>query len=217
MTLTVLGKGKIEHSIPMVKCQIERKRLSTKLLYHLGEFWIESLESLETMVVPLFEKLRYNGSKNIQYPIDFHPWGKEQLMQRLCIVPMDKEKRTIILTFPLPDFSRQHYEAAVSIYRIQRALDTSENYHHRSKYGFSQPENYVSHYLLHTGRNTLVSTLQKRGLAKSMRFNYVCFAGFAFVNLAIKLTLQGLLAVDNTTNLVFQVEHISKSVLILVV
>ena len=50
------------------------------------------------------------------YSFEEHPWGSEQMKNKIYIVPINKEVQFLFLNFPVPDINILHqYDAAVSI------------------------------------------------------------------------------------------------------
>ena len=134
----------------------------------------ESLEDLQQIAITRFGDVATNGRE--RYSWDTHPWGPEQVGWRLDVVPI-KEIRSLHLSFPIPD-QHPHYR--------------------------SQPSHYVSHLIGHEGPGSLLSELKRRGWSNSLSSGARDAAqGFAFFNVDVDLSPEGLSHVEDIIQLLF--------------
>lgn len=134
----------------------------------------ESLAELEEMVLSRFGAVENNGRE--RYHWTEHPWGEEQLGQRLDVIPV-KELRSLHIAWPLPD-QHPHWR--------------------------SQPAGYVAHLLGHEGPGSLLSELKRRGWVSSLSAGpREAASGFAFFSLDVDLSEEGLEHVDDILRLSF--------------
>lgn len=75
----------------------------------------ESLDELEKIVVPLFGRVENKYNKRMEYSIIHHPWGPEELRNKIYILPFS-DVHTLRLNFPVPDISHV-YRTSVSFNR----------------------------------------------------------------------------------------------------
>lgn len=109
MNLAVLGKG-IKHPQKTAKYE--------EFLWNFDQlFFSESLDQLEEIVVPLFKGVRNTNAKQYLFPYEYHPWGPNELKNKMYIVPLDDTMQLLRLSFPVPDM-RDQYRAAVNFYFI---------------------------------------------------------------------------------------------------
>ena len=79
---------------------------------HFGKFFLESLDSLEKMVVEMFADVM---DKNVEAPKwPEHPFKEEHFQCKWYIVPI-KDIRNLNITFPIPDV-QEYFRSAVSIF-----------------------------------------------------------------------------------------------------
>ncbi|XP_039310540.1 insulin-degrading enzyme isoform X2 [Solenopsis invicta] len=136
----------------------------------------ESLNELETMVVPLFCEVR---NKEVEVPAwPEHPFKDEHFRNIWYIVPI-KDTRNLDISFPLPDM-QQHYQ--------------------------SSPVDYVSHLLGHEGEGSLLSALKARGWCNSLASGKrpSDAKGFSFFNVVVDLTEEGIKHIEDIVHLMFQ-------------
>mgnify|MGYP000894915281 CR=1 FL=1 len=74
---------------------------------------LESLDDLERRVVTLFKDVENKNRENILYSFKHHPWGPEQLKNKIYIVPLSDDAQELRVTFPTPEI-RDNYKSAVS-------------------------------------------------------------------------------------------------------
>ena len=68
---------------------------------------IESLDTLEEIVISSFKKVVDKNVRKIVYSQKFHPWEEEQLKYKIYIVPLANELQLLRLNFPVPDVRNQ--------------------------------------------------------------------------------------------------------------
>ncbi|CAG0886100.1 unnamed protein product [Darwinula stevensoni] len=135
----------------------------------------ESLEELEERVVELFSGVK---NKDIQAPewLD-HPYKEPQLRKVLEVLPV-KDIRELTLTFPIPDY-KQFYRSA--------------------------PEHYLSHLIGHKGPGSILSLLKEKGWVNTLvAGKYAGAPGFAFFQVNVDLTEDGLEHTEEIAEIIFQ-------------
>ena len=66
----------------------------------------ENLNELENMAVSSFKNVVDKDVKKLRYPFKHHPWGPEQLKNKICIKPlMAPDMKILRLKFPVPNVS----------------------------------------------------------------------------------------------------------------
>lgn len=135
----------------------------------------ESLEDLENLTLSLFSNVE---NKNVKRPEwTDHPFGPEQLRVRGYVVPV-KDLRNLNISFPIPDL-HEHYKSGPSIY--------------------------ISHLVGHEGPGGLLSALKAKGWCNNLVAGSRTGAkGFAFFNINVDLTEEGMEKIDEIVTLVFQ-------------
>uniref|UniRef100_A0A914XIB4 Insulin-degrading enzyme n=1 Tax=Plectus sambesii TaxID=2011161 RepID=A0A914XIB4_9BILA len=136
----------------------------------------QSLDEMESeMVAKMFVDIE--NKKSTRKKWETHPYGKDQLGHRLEVVPV-KDLRNLSISFPLPDLD-PYYRA--------------------------QPGHYISHILGHEGPGSLLSELKRRGWVSSLSAGARHVAnGFAFFNVDVDLSEEGLKNVEEIVLLTFQ-------------
>jgi len=76
-----------------------------------------SLDELQDMVIPFFERIENRKVKRLEFAYQDHPWGTDQLQRIVHIAPGVDEK-IVRIVFPMPDF-RPQYKTAVGSTRNQ--------------------------------------------------------------------------------------------------
>lgn len=80
----------------------------------LNNYFTESLDDLERMVVEMFVEVENKGVDIPEWPD--HPFNKDHYEHKWYIVPV-KDVRTLKMIFPLPEL-RDHYKSDVSTRNI---------------------------------------------------------------------------------------------------
>ena len=79
---------------------------------------LESLDALESMAIAAFENVRCSDppAKKKVFPFEEHPWGAQQLKNKVYVVPLDEELQYMALTFSMLDYTAHPdlYDAGVS-------------------------------------------------------------------------------------------------------
>ena len=136
----------------------------------------ESLDDLETMVLPRFEKVKNN---NVAVSVNRVPMYREGFLPARVLVQPLKEERLLTLSFPIPDSSKVYRE---------------------------KPLSYLGNLLGHEGKGSLLSFLKRYGWAEGLSAgggNVTRGDGRFDIN--IHLTERGVAAVDQIVALVFHV------------
>ncbi|GBP10041.1 Insulin-degrading enzyme [Eumeta japonica] len=135
----------------------------------------ESLDELESLVVPLFSLVENRGVTAPSWPD--HPYPPELCRKRAYCVPV-KDVRWLSIGFPIPD-ERIYYK--------------------------SGPTHYVSHLLGHEGAGSLLAALKARGWCNNLMGGTRTDArGFGFCGVQMDLTEEGMEHVDDIIKLMFQ-------------
>ncbi|BFZ09211.1 hypothetical protein BsWGS_12249 [Bradybaena similaris] len=135
----------------------------------------ESLDELQDMVIPLFEK---DINKNVEIPRwDDSPYTDEHLQCVVHAVPV-KDIREMSVMWPTPDVS-DYYKA--------------------------NPGHYLGHLLGHEGSGSLLSELKARGWANTLVGGQRSGAkGFSFFSVAVDLSEKGQENIDEIIALIYQ-------------
>lgn len=107
MSLAVLGKGIYTQIYVRTKSELCSHRF----------FYPGSLNELEELVVSLFKSVENKKTKPYMFPYKYHPWGPDQLKNKIYIVPLDDKTQKLRLNFPIPDI-RDQYRTAVSFLNV---------------------------------------------------------------------------------------------------
>ncbi|KAL0853136.1 hypothetical protein ABMA27_012899 [Loxostege sticticalis] len=135
----------------------------------------ESLDELESMVVPLFSAVEDMSVTAPTWPE--HPFPPELRRKRAYCLPV-KDLRSLSIDFPIPD-TRKHYK--------------------------SGPGHYLSHLLGHEGPGSLLSALKAKGWCNSLvGGTRIGARGFGFFGVQVDLTEDGVEHIDDIISLVFQ-------------
>ena len=137
----------------------------------------ENLDELEKMVTDLFNNVE---NKNVEGPSWLqHPYLPKDNRSLTYIVPV-KDIRNLDMLFPIPDINRDNYK--------------------------SGPLDYLSHLIGHEGKGSLLSELKARKWCNSLVAGQKSGAkGFAFFEVGVDLTVEGVDHIDDIVSLVFQV------------
>ncbi|CAG0881776.1 unnamed protein product [Darwinula stevensoni] len=167
-----------EHSknIPSDSWRIDRvSKVTSDPQHAYCKFGTESLEELEERVAELFSDVK---NKDIQAPewLD-HPYKEPQLRKVLEVLPV-KDIRKLTLIFPIPDY-KQFYRSA--------------------------PEHYLSHLIGHEGPGSILSLLKEKGWVNTLvAGKYAGAPGFAFFQVNVDLTEDGLEHTEEIAEIIFQ-------------
>ncbi|XP_063837017.1 insulin-degrading enzyme [Ostrinia nubilalis] len=135
----------------------------------------ESLDDLESMVVPLFSAVENTSVDAPTWPE--HPFPPELRRKRAYCLPV-KDLRSLSIDFPIPD-TRKHYK--------------------------SGPGHYLSHLLGHEGPGSLLAALKAKGWCNSLvGGTRIGARGFGFFGVQVDLTEDGVEHIDDIITMVFQ-------------
>ncbi|KAL4720112.1 hypothetical protein ACJJTC_008155 [Scirpophaga incertulas] len=138
-------------------------------------FGRESLDELESLVVPLFSSVEDRSVTAPTWPN--HPFPPSRCRKRAYCVPV-KDLRSLSIDFPIPD-TRKHYK--------------------------SGPGHYLSHLLGHEGAGSLLAALKHKGWCNSLiGGTRIGARGFGFFGVQVDLTEDGVHHVDDIIKMVFQ-------------
>ncbi|XP_077296679.1 insulin-degrading enzyme-like [Arctopsyche grandis] len=135
----------------------------------------ESLDDLEKMAVEKFSEIE---DKDVVKPSwAQHPHSEDYRGLQMNVVPV-KDVRSLYLEFPIPD-TTIHYK--------------------------TEPLNYIGQLIGHEGPGSLLSLLKVKGWCNSLySYCYLGGRGFAFFNISVDLSENGINHTDEIVELVFQ-------------
>ena len=73
----------------------------------------ESLDELERRIVSSFKHVKNRNTKSITYPFKHHPWGPDNLKNKIYVVPLSDNAESLHVHFPIPEI-RGQYKTGVS-------------------------------------------------------------------------------------------------------